>query len=193
MDILACRTIIEKALRGQEAAMLALLKELVDIDSPTDCAEGVRRVGQVCADWLAKEGFSTACLPHAPVPEDEAWLSDLQGRKTGSLLSAACAMGAAAAGAGEDKTELAIRYGAALGAAFQIRDDMLDVLSTEAELGKPIGSDAEEGKLTFMSLYGEEKCAEMVERLTQLAVELAKELGSDFLAQLALRLSDRRN
>lgn len=77
MDILACRTIIEKALRGQEAAMLALLKELVDIDSPTDCAEGVRRVGQVCADWLAKEGFSTACLPHAPVPEDEAWQADL--------------------------------------------------------------------------------------------------------------------
>ena len=77
MDILACRTIIEKALRGQEAAMLALLKELVDIDSPTDCAEGVRRVGQVCADWLGREGFSTACLPHAPVPEDEAWQADL--------------------------------------------------------------------------------------------------------------------
>lgn len=66
MDIQTCRTIIEKALRGQEAAMLALLKELVDIDSPTDCAEGVRRVGQVCADWLARAGFATACLPHAP-------------------------------------------------------------------------------------------------------------------------------
>ena len=81
----------------------------------------------------------------------------------------------------------------ALGAAFQIRDDMLDVLSTEAELGKPIGSDAEEGKLTFMSLYGEEKCAQMVRRITELAVSLAKELGSDFLAELALRLSDRRS
>ena len=54
------------------------------------------------------------------------------------------------------------QYGAALGAAFQIRDDMLDVLSTEAELGKPIGSDEAEGKVTFMSLYGEEKCASMV-------------------------------
>ena len=96
-------------------------------------------------------------------------------------------------GAGEEKTELAFRYGAALGAAFQIRDDMLDVLSTEAELGKPIGSDAEEGKLTFMSLYGEEKCEQMVRRITELAVSLAKELGSDFLAELALRLSDRRS
>ena len=126
-------------------------------------------------------------------PVDEAWIADLQGRKTGSLLSAACAMGVAAAGAGEEKTELALRYGAALGAAFQIRDDMLDVLSTEAELGKPIGSDAEEGKVTFMSLYGEEKCASMVARLTGLAVELAGELGSDFLAELASRLSDRRS
>lgn len=77
MDIQTCRAIIEKALRGQEAAMLALLKELVDIDSPTDCAEGVRRVGQVCADWLARAGFATACLPHAPVPEDEAWQAEL--------------------------------------------------------------------------------------------------------------------
>ena len=51
-------------------------------------------------------------------PADEAWIADLQGRKTGSLLSAACAMGVAAAGAGEEKTELALRYGAALGAAF---------------------------------------------------------------------------
>ena len=48
-------------------------------------------------------------------PADEAWIADLQGRKTGSLLSAACAMGVAAAGAGEEKTELALRYGAALG------------------------------------------------------------------------------
>ena len=84
-------------------------------------------------------------------------------------------------------------YAQELGLAFQIRDDMLDVLSTEAELGKPIGSDAEEGKLTFMSLYGEEKCAQMVRRITELAVSLAKELGSDFLAELALRLSDRRS
>ena len=85
------------------------------------------------------------------------------------------------------------QYGAALGAAFQIRDDMLDVLSTEAELGKPIGSDEAEGKVTFMSLYGEEKCAAMVSRLTERAVELAGELGSDFLAQLAARLSYRRS
>lgn len=152
-----------------------------------------------CAEYLAgAAGVDGICGGQfmdmrADPPQAEAWLTDLQGRKTGSLLSAACAMGAAAAGAGEDKTDLALQYGAALGAAFQIRDDMLDVLSTEAELGKPIGSDEAEGKVTFMSLYGEEKCAAMVSRLTERAVELAGELGSDFLAQLAARLSYRRS
>ena len=152
-----------------------------------------------CAEYLAgAAGVDGICGGQfmdmrSDPPQDEAWLTDLQGRKTGSLLSAACAMGAAAAGAGEAKTDLAMQYGAALGAAFQIRDDMLDVLSTEAELGKPIGSDEAEGKVTFMSLYGEEKCAAMVSRLTERAVELAGELGSDFLAQLAARLSYRRS
>ena len=152
-----------------------------------------------CAEYLAgAAGVDGICGGQfmdmsADPPSDEAWLTDLQGRKTGSLLSAACAMGAAAAGAGEDKTDLALQYGAALGAAFQIRDDMLDVLSTEVELGKPIGSDEAEGKVTFMSLYGEKKCAEMVERLTARAEELAGELGSDFLAELAARLSHRRS
>ncbi len=70
---------------------------------------------------------------------------------------------------------------------------MLDVLSTEAELGKPIGSDAENEKTTFMSLYGEAKCAEMVEKLTRAACEAARELPvNDFLVELAERLASRR-
>lgn len=77
MELQDCRKVIDEALAGQEAEMLALLEELVSIDSPTNCAEGVHRVGQVCADWLARAGFATACLPHAPVPEDEAWQADL--------------------------------------------------------------------------------------------------------------------
>lgn len=172
----------------QAEAFGAILRSALPVEARARCAEIL--AGAAGVDGICGGQFMDMLAEH---PEDEDWLSDLQGRKTGSLLSAACAMGAAAAGADEDKTELAFCYGAALGAAFQIRDDMLDVLSTEAELGKPIGSDAKEGKLTFMSLYSEKMCAQMVERLTQQAVELASELGSDFLAELALRLSDRRN
>ena len=172
----------------QAEAFGTILRSGLPAERRAACAEHLADAAGV--DGICGGQFMDMLAEH---PEDEDWLSDLQGRKTGSLLSAACAMGAAAAGADEDKTELAFCYGAALGAAFQIRDDMLDVLSTEAELGKPIGSDAKEGKLTFMSLYSEKMCAQMVERLTQQAVELASELGSDFLAELALRLSDRRN
>lgn len=172
----------------QAEAFGTILRSELPAERRAECAEHLSAAAGV--DGICGGQFMDMLPEH---PENEEWLSDLQGRKTGSLLSAACAIGAAAAGAGEEKTELALRYGAALGAAFQIRDDMLDELSTEEELGKPIGSDAQEGKLTFMSLYGEEKCADMVKRLTKLAVELAEELGSDFLAELALRLSDRRS
>jgi geranylgeranyl diphosphate synthase type II len=67
-------------------------------------------------------------------------LTDMQSRKTGSLLIAACRMGVAAARGGERELDAAARYGAALGAAFQKRDDMLAELGSEEELGKPVGS-----------------------------------------------------
>ncbi|MBQ3892136.1 MAG: polyprenyl synthetase family protein, partial [Mailhella sp.] len=86
-------------------------------------------------------------------------LDEINSRKTGALLTAACLMGVAAAGGSEEQEEAAARYGSAIGMAFQVRDDMLDVLSTEQELGKPIGSDREEQKNTYMALYGEERCA----------------------------------
>lgn len=121
-------------------------------------------------------------------------LTELQSRKTGSLLVAACTMGAAAAGADEKAINLATRYGSCLGAAFQIRDDMLDVLSTAEELGKPIGSDAQEGKVTNMSMYGEEKCRQMIEIITNVAKDCARELGdADFLCELADRMVVRKN
>lgn len=123
----------------------------------------------------------------------EETLSELQARKTGSLLAAACRMGVLAAGGTAEQEDAAARYGAALGAAFQIRDDMLDELSTEAELGKPIGSDKTAGKTTFLTLYGAEKCADMVEKLTFHACETARELpDADFLCALAKSLATRK-
>lgn len=118
---------------------------------------------------------------------------DINSRKTGSLLIAACRMGAIAAGACGEKQELAVRYGAATGVAFQLRDDMLDVQGTDEELGKPVGSDRQEGKITYMDLYGEEKCLQMIEKLTEVAKSLANELGGgEFLGMLAEELAGRR-
>ncbi len=122
-------------------------------------------------------------------------LDEINSRKTGALLTAACLMGVAAAGGSEEQEEAAARYGAALGAAFQIRDDVLDVLSTEAELGKPIGSDLEEEKNTYMALYGEEKCSALIEKLTAAGKEAVRDAFSDtdFLCSLADSLATRRN
>ena len=122
-------------------------------------------------------------------------LDEINSRKTGALLTAACLMGVAAAGGTARQEEAAARYGAALGMAFQIRDDMLDVLSTADELGKPIGSDKAESKNTYMALYGEKKCAELVDRLTEAAKAALAEQFSDtaFLDALADSLAVRKN
>lgn len=125
----------------------------------------------------------------------EEQLDNINSRKTGALLIAACRMGVAAAGGSEKQMEAAARYGAAIGAAFQIRDDMLDVISTEAELGKPIGSDAQEKKNTYMALYGEERCAAMVNKLTRQAKDVLRGAFADtaFLDQLAESMAVRKS
>ena len=121
-------------------------------------------------------------------------LDEINTRKTGALLTAACLMGVSAAGGTPAQEEAAARYGAALGAAFQIRDDMLDVLSTEQELGKPIGSDRQEEKNTYMALLGEKGCAEKIEVLTAYAKQIitAEFADAAFLCSLADSLAQRR-
>lgn len=123
----------------------------------------------------------------------EQQLTDINSRKTGALLVAACQMGVAAAGGSELQLAAAGHFGSALGMAFQIRDDMLDVLSTADELGKPIGSDAQENKNTYMALMGEKGCRETVERLTEFAKGVLSEAFEDtaFLCSLADSLATR--
>lgn len=123
--------------------------------------------------------------------EDE--LNEINSRKTGALLTAACRLGVAAGGGNEAMMEAAMQYGAAIGAAFQIRDDMLDVLSTNEVLGKPVGSDKQENKNTYMALLGKDKCADMIRRLTQYAKTALKGAfeDTDFLCTLADSLANR--
>ena len=114
-------------------------------------------------------------------------------RKTGALITACCRMGVYAADGTEEQAEAAAHFGAAVGLAFQIRDDMLDVLSTEEELGKPIGSDQQEQKKTYMAVYGAEICEERIQKLNQAAKESIRRCFTDtgFLEQLADSLAAR--
>ena len=122
-------------------------------------------------------------------------LSHINNLKTGALLSGACRMGAAAAGADEKQLEAAGTFGSLLGLAFKIRDDVLDVISTDAELGKSVGSDVQEHKNTYMALLGMEGCNREISRLTASAVAVLEENFTDtaFLSDLARSLAERVN
>lgn len=126
------------------------------------------------------------------VTEEE--LYEIHRLKTGALLRAACVMGVQCAGGTPEQVSAAEAFAMNLGLAFQIRDDVLDTISTEDELGKPIGSDAAEKKMTFVSLLGIEECG----RLVHLHTEKAKKAiaghfaDTEFLCWLADLLADRR-
>ncbi len=97
-------------------------------------------------------------------------LQKMDDLKTGALISAACQMGCILAGADEKMIQAADRYAKNIGLAFQIMDDILDVTSTSENLGKPIGSDAENKKSTYVSLLGLAAAQNLVYQLTEQAL-----------------------
>ena len=139
--------------------------------------------GMVAGQVLDMEGLA----------RDEASLRDLCLRKTGGLLGAAADLGCIAAGADAEARRLALSYAEHIGLAFQVRDDMLDVIADQEEFGKPVGSDKEEGKRTFVDLLGLEGCGKLVEEETALAKGSVSGFPrGGFLLELADSLADRR-
>ncbi len=128
-------------------------------------------------------------------------LTEINDRKTGALLRAACMMGVAASmgrrTVDDACMDAARDYATNLGLAFQIRDDILDAVSTQEELGKPIGSDAANQKSTFAALLGIPACEEKVRTYTELAKKALKGCGwtgeTRFLLELADSLAVRKN
>ncbi len=145
-----------------------------------ECAGSLGMVGGQVLDILSEERECT---------EEE--ILAVQSRKTGALIRAACAMGAIAGGASEEQFDAACRFAASLGLAFQIRDDMLDVIGSLEELGKAVAVDA--GKNTFVRLYGLEKCEELVRKFTDIAIDALQIFPDNgFMMQLALQLTERK-
>ncbi len=98
-------------------------------------------------------------------------LRTMHAMKTGALIQASCVCGALLAGAPLDVVTALESYGAALGTAFQIADDILDVTADTATLGKPAGSDTEQGKNTYPSLLGLEQSRVLAEEQKNKALE----------------------
>lgn len=115
--------------------------------------------------------------------------------KTGEMIRVSALMGCIAAGADEAKTAAALEYCDNIGLAFQIVDDILDVTSSEETLGKPIGSDSENGKSTYVSLLGLDESARLAKELTERAKNALNIFDGEreFLAELADKLADRKN
>ena len=146
-----------------------------------ECSGSLGMVGGQVLDIKAGE---RACT--------EAEILDIQSRKTGALIRAACAMGALAGGASEEQFDAACRFASAIGLAFQIRDDMLDVIGTREEMGKTVGTD--DDKNTFVRLYGLQRCEELVKFYTDVALDAISIFRDNgYLTELALELTQRKN
>ena len=143
-------------------------------------AGSVGMVGGQVLDILSEERICT-----------EQEVLDIQTRKTGALINAACVLGVIAAGGSEEQIAAAGGFAGALGLAFQIRDDMLDVIGTAEEMGKGVRTDAQ--KNTFIRLYGLDKCEELVRKYTKTAISLLDVFtDKEYMTALAESLTTRR-
>ena len=124
---------------------------------------------------------------------DEETLLFIHKNKTAALIESSMMIGAILAGASEEDVTKVEEIAYKIGIAFQIQDDILDVIGNEEILGKPIGSDAKNDKLTYVSLKGLETAKEEVEKLSKDAIETIKgyEKSGSFLSDLAEYLIDR--
>ena len=151
--------------------------------------DAMRVLANACgADGMvAGQVLDTLC----PIENTEQ-LRHMEELKTGCMIAAAAELGCAASGMNAGMRNLAVQYAKDLGLAFQIRDDMLDVEGDAAVFGKPIGSDKEEGKFTFVDALGIEGCRAEVARLTEEAKSVVRHWAdSDFLVTLADKLAGR--
>ena len=162
----------------------------ISLPKPEDMATAIALIAE-CAGSLGMVGGQVLDIQAEERECTVQEVLDIQNRKTGRLISAACALGAIAGGADEEQFNAACRFAAGLGLAFQIRDDMLDVIGTQEEMGKGVGTDA--AKNTFVRLYGLEKCEELVQKYTDYALDALNVFeNNEFMTELAKSLTERR-
>ena len=135
----------------------------------------------------------TADIISEGLPPEKDLVSYIHTHKTSDLIQAPVEMGMTLAGCEPWQIEAGRKYGYHLGIAFQIVDDLLDVTSTTETLGKPVGSDADNHKTTYVTLLGEAACRERIDRETELAVQAIRDAFDrpGFLLWLAQWLARR--
>lgn len=147
-------------------------------DHPERVGESIRLLAHKAGIYGMAGGQAVdVAMTGQPIPQDT--LDFIYRLKTGALLEASLMIGAVMGGADEEQIAVTEQIGTDLGLAFQIRDDILDVISTEEELGKPIGSDARNVKTTYVTLRGLAEAEAEASRLTKRASENLQKLPGD--------------
>lgn len=122
---------------------------------------------------------------------DEKTLYYIHAHKTADMLLASLRAGGMIGGADDTLMRTLTVYGEKLGLAFQIQDDLLDLFGNESSLGKSIGKDAKQSKLTFPALYGAERAQRMQEQYCKEAAQALSGFNAPFLTEMAARLAKR--
>lgn len=160
------------------------------LENPADMALAIRTLSQNAGSLGMVGGQVLDTMSENRLCSEQEVL-DIQSRKTGGLIRAACILGVIAGNGSEQQREAARKFADAVGLAFQIRDDMLDVIGTQEEMGKGVGTDAV--KNTFVRLYGLETCEKMVNDYTAQAISALDVFeNTDYMVALARSLTDRR-
>ncbi len=185
----------DTALLAGDALLTLAFETACDIDENIDASRALKAVKYIAdASGLTKMvGGQVLDLQAENKQISIEELEKIQEGKTAALLKVNAFVACTLANADKNTTKLFVDYCDCIGRAFQIRDDILDVIGDEKSLGKPIGSDEQMNKNTYVSLLGLEKSQQLVDELTDCAVKAIKKAteNSENLCSLALKLANR--
>lgn len=167
-------------------------RQLRAITEVATAVDSTGMIGGQVADIVAERSHEAETNEHAALLRE---LEFIHRNKTGKLFTASVVLGGLLGGASEEQLAALRRYADALGLAFQIVDDLLDIEESSATLGKTAGKDVEQGKLTWPALLGVESARSEVQRLLTEALENADMIAGpvNYLAPIARFICERRH
>lgn len=183
----------EYALLAGDALLTLAFETALKADLPAEIVVLATKELAVASGWNGMVGGQVIDLQNEGKKVTVNDIEKMDLLKTGELIRAACIIGCISAGA-DDKKEQAARFAKSIGLSFQIVDDILDVTSDTETLGKPVGSDEENEKCTYVSLLGLEKSRKLVSELTDEAIASLSAFGGDTsaLKTFAVSMENRK-
>ncbi|MGL4772652.1 MAG: polyprenyl synthetase family protein [Clostridium sp.] len=188
---------------GENIAVLAgdaLLNESMNIMFKHSLENGVNalRASKIISEAAGAEGMIGGQVVDIISEGKKITIDELKymhAKKTGALIKASIVAGGILGGASDENIEMLATFGEKLGLAFQIKDDILDVIGSVEKLGKNTKMDEDRNKTNFISEYGVEKCGDMCKKLTEECIEILKGLSleSKLLEELTYALLEREN